>query len=320
MPSAVKVFLGLALCLAIGWGYVLYRAQANEARAEASHPPEGQFINIGGIQVHAVVMGDGPDLVLLHGASGNTRDMTFALGPELAQRYRVIVLDRPGLGYTDPIHDQGASISEQADLLSQAAQALGAERPIVLGHSYGGAVALAWAVNHPDRIGGVVALSAASHPWDTGLSTYYKILSHPVLGRIVIPMITAFVPERRVRTALEQAFAPGAVPNGYMEHFGPRLSLRRFSLHANARQRANLHSEITALSQHYPSLSAPLEVLHGTDDKVVGFHVHSTPLAKAVPGAQLTPLAGLGHMTQHDAQSEVIQAIDRIASRTAGLR
>jgi pimeloyl-ACP methyl ester carboxylesterase len=47
-----------------------------------------------------------------------------------------------------------------------------------VGHSYGGAVALAWAVHHPMRLSALVPLAAPSHPWDTGLDPYYRV-SHP---------------------------------------------------------------------------------------------------------------------------------------------
>jgi len=166
----VLVALGAGLA-----GLVLWKARANEARAEAAFPPEGQVVMVDGHRVHAVVMGseDGtrPDLVLLHGASGNTRDMTYHLAPRLARDYRVIVLDRPGLGYTERINRTGATIIEQAELMQKAAALFGAEKPIVLGHSYGGAVALAWAVTRPDHIAAVVDVAGAAKPWETGLST-----------------------------------------------------------------------------------------------------------------------------------------------------
>ena len=319
MPLAVKILALTALALAVFWAVVQYRARAEEAQAEASHPPEGQVIEVQGHDVHAVVMGSGPDLVLIHGASGNTRDMTLSLAPRLAREFRVFVFDRPGLGYTDRIDASGASIAQQADLLSAAATQLGAEKPIVVGHSYGGAVALAWAVHHPDNLSALVALSAASHTWTTGLSTYYKILSHPVLGPIVIPLITVFVPETRVEQAVGAVFTPDPVPEGYMEHFGPGLTLRRESLRANALQRANLLDEIRSLVPHYPQIDVPTEILHGTADDTVGLSIHSEPLANAIPDARLTTLDGAGHMIQHSEEDAVVDAIRRAAQR-AGLR
>ncbi|MEO0372027.1 MAG: alpha/beta hydrolase, partial [Pseudomonadota bacterium] len=280
----LKILLITALTLALFWALVLLLAARNEARYEAAYPPEGQFLTVDDTRVHYVVMGEGPDLVLLHGSSGMTRDMTYRLAPALADRFRVIVFDRPGLGYSDPVTPGGTSLADQAAVLAAAARQLGAEKPLIAGHSYGGAVALAWAVNHPDQISGLVTLSAASHPWDTGLTTYYKILSHPVLGRIVIPMITAFVGQGVILDQLEAVFAPFPVPDGYAAHFGPEMTVRRGAMHANAQQRRNLLDEVTALAPRYSEITVPTTILHGADDTAVGLHIHSEPLHAAIAG------------------------------------
>ncbi|MEL6646211.1 MAG: alpha/beta hydrolase [Pseudomonadota bacterium] len=316
----MKLVLGLSILIAVSlfWAVTLWRAGQTEARAEAAFPPEGQFVDVAGHKVHAVVIGSGPDLVLIHGSSGNTRDMTFQLAPKLAERYRVFVFDRPGLGYSDPVSSDGSTITEQAATLVAAARELGAEKPLVAGHSYGGAVALAWAVHHPDDISGLIALSAASHPWDTGLTTYYKILSHPVLGRIVMPLIAAYATEEIVEREVAAVFQPDAVPEGYSAHFGPALTLRRDQTRANALQRRNLLEEIEALSPRYPEINVPVEILHGSADWAVGLQIHSIPLRDAVDGANLEILDGKGHMIQHTAPEAVIDAIDRTAAR-AGL-
>ncbi|MGR3548519.1 MAG: alpha/beta fold hydrolase [Roseovarius sp.] len=319
MPLAVKSLILLAACLAALWGWTQHRARSHEARAEAAFPPEGQIITVQGHPVHAVVMGEGPDLVLIHGASGNTRDMTFDLAPRLAQDYRVIVFDRPGLGFTARINCTGATITQQAALLQEAAAQLGADKPIVLGHSYGGAVALAWAVTQPDHIAAMVSLAGPAKPWDAGLSTYYRVLSHPVLGPLVIPLLTAFVRNSRVENAVQEIFAPQEPPADYMDQIGAALTLRRHSLRANALQRANLLHEIEALHQRYPEIDMPVEIVHGTADTTVGLSIHSEPLAAQVKDAHLTVLDGIGHMPHHSAPEAVIAAIHRAATR-AGLR
>lgn len=319
---ASRIWYYAVIGLAMAWGFTEYRARSNEAEAEAAFPPRGTLLDVNGNQVHAEVF-DGPngapDLVLIHGSSGNTRDWSFDLAPKLAQSYRVIVLDRPGLGYTRRLHKKGETLAEQAALLQAAALQLGAEKPIVLGHSYGGAVALTWALNHPDNISALVSLSAASHPWATGLTTYYKILSNPILGPVAIRLITAFATERNVTDSLVGVFAPDAVPDGYAAHFGPGLTLRRHSMRANAMQRANLLGEIVAQVPDYPTIKVPTEILHGTADTLVSAKIHSEPLAEAIPNANLSLLPGIGHMPHHAAPDDVTDAIDRAATR-AGLR
>lgn len=312
MKLAAALFLLLLAGLA---GFVWWKARLAEARAEAAFPPEGRIIEVDGHAVHAVVMGSGPDLVLIHGSSGNARDFTHSLAGRLAARHRVIVFDRPGLGYSAPLNHAGASISEQAHLLARAAAALGAPRPVVLGQSYGGAVALAWAVEEKAHVSGLVLLAAPTQPWTTPLSRYYRITSHPILGPLVIPLITAFASEDRVARAITGIFAPQIPPAGYRAHIGAGLTLRRGSLRANALQRRNLLAEITALQPRYGEIDVPVEILHGTADTTVSLDIHVPPFLEQVPQAHFTALEGIGHMPQHAAQDAVIAAVARITAR-----
>jgi pimeloyl-ACP methyl ester carboxylesterase len=317
----MKLALILLALVAALTALTLWKARAHETRAEAAWPPEGQFVTVDGTRVHAVVMGPegAPDLVLIHGASGNTRDMTFDLAPALADTYRVIVLDRPGLGHSERIGTGGATITEQAALLQAAAAALGAGRPIVLGHSYGGAVALAWAVTRPQTLSALVSVAGAAKPWESALPPLYKVLSHPVLGPLTAPLITAFVPDSYVQGAVAEIFAPQEPPEGYLSHVGPGLTLRRDTLRENALQRAGLLAQIEALHARYDEIGVPVEIVHGTADTTVGLTIHARPLARQVPGAELTALNGIGHMPHHAALVAVIAAIHRAATR-AGLR
>lgn len=300
--------------------WIRARARRHEARAETQYPPEGQIVEIEGHEVHAVLMGPegAPEVVLIHGSSGNTRDFTHGLAPLLARDFRVLVFDRPGLGYSGEVNPKGATITEQSALLSRASRHLGLRKPIVLGQSYGGAVALAWGVHHPDSAAALVLLAAPSQPWSTGLGWYYTLLSNRVLGPLAIPLLTAFVRDARVARELDAIFAPQSPPPGYGAHIGASLTLRRASLRANALQRANLLDEVRALQPHYPHIPLPVEVLHGTADTTVGLHIHATPLAAQLPSAHLTALPGIGHMPHHVAQPEVIDAVHR-AARRAGL-
>ncbi|WP_319823804.1 alpha/beta hydrolase [Thalassovita sp.] len=310
--------LAALACVGAAHGYTLHRAARHESRATAAYPPEGQFITVDGHRLHVVVHGQGPDLVLIHGASGNTRDFTHDLAQQLAARYRVIVFDRPGLGYSDRVNHGGATIRQQAHLMARAAAQLGANRPIVLGQSYGGAVALAWAVDCPENIAALVPLAAASQTWDGPLSRYYRTLSHRWIGPLVIPYLTAFVPDSKVQTELDSIFTPQQPPAGYDTHIGAGLTLRRAALRANALQRANLNEEVRALVPFYGQINVPTEILHGTADTIVGLEHHSVPLSRQIPAARLTVLPGVGHMPQHAAKPQVIAAIDRAAAR-AGL-
>lgn len=311
--------------LALGaCGVVLDRtADLREAEAEARYPATGRLIDVNGVTVHAHIAGRGPDLVLLHGASGNTRDFTFAFVDQLTDRYRVIVFDRPGLGWTgrsDPAYsaawrNRAESPAEQAALLQAAADQLGVRRPIVLGHSYGGAVALAWGLARPDDTAALVIVSGASNPWPGGLGAFYGFTASGLGATTVVPLITAVQPYGRLDAALTRIFAPDPVPPGYARYVGAGLSLRRDSLRANTRQVSGLKPHLEQMAPRYGSLPMPVEILHGTADKIVPLEVHSEPLSRQIPGARLTRLDGVGHMPHHARPAAVAQAIDRAAAR-----
>jgi len=313
----VKLFI-IALLAAAATATTKWRASVREAEAEVDFPPEGQFVTVEGQRMHAVVRGKGPDLVLIHGSSGSVRDFTSALMPALIDRYRVIAVDRPGMGYSDD-YPGSEDIVVQARLIQEAATELGAERPIVLGQSYGGAVAMAWAVHYPDTLSALVAVAAATHPWTTPLPRYYRILSSTLGQWIAAPLLTAFVPKPTIRAEVDAVFTPQTAPQGYYEHFGPSLSLRRETLRINARQRAALKSQIVKMFPKYKTLTLPVEIIHGTADTTVYAKIHAERLAADVPGANLVLLEGVGHMPHHVAIPDVVAAVDRAAAR-AGLR
>ncbi len=288
------------------------------AHTEARNPPKGEILEVNGTRIHAVVEGEGPAVILIHGASGNLRDFTFDLAPRLARRYRVIAFDRPGHGHSDAL-PEAASPGQQAALLDAAAAQLGVRRAVIVGHSYGGAVAMAWALERPGRVAAVVSLAGAVEPWEGELDPWYRVASSWLGGATVVPLVSAFAGPRQVRETVAEIFAPDPVPQGYIEHIDVGLSLRPEALRASARQVNTLKPHLIRMAPRYTSLGIPVEIVHGSADTTVGLEIHSRRLAQQVPGARLTVLDGVGHMPHHADPAATIAAIDRAALR-AGLR
>lgn len=318
--------IGLVLLLAAaGCGiYADQRARSRDQAAEARWPPVGGFVTVDGLRVHYVQKGRGPDVVLIHGAGGNLRDVTFSLVDALAPAYRVTAFDRPGLGYTDRLPDavgafntRAESPRAQAALLARAAAQLGVDRPVVVGHSYGGAVAMAWALEHDPAA--VVSLAGAVMPWPGPLDTQYRVLGTAIGGAVVPPLAAAFVDPDNTTDVAAAIFRPQPMPDGYLAHVGPGLTLRRETIRANGRQVAGLRGHLTEMSQGYAALTLPVEFVHGDADPIVGLEIHSKGAADLLPNAALTVLPGIGHMPHHADEAAVIAAIDRAAIR-AGLR
>lgn len=323
MKTLLLVVVALAL---VGVGTVQFFAQKRERSAALHYPPRGDLIEVNGVTVHAEQMGQGPDLVLIHGASGSTRDFTFAFADLLKDRYRITILDRPGLGWSDraaPHYDRVWTNAHedpitQAGLLRAATQKLGVKNPIVLGHSFGGIVALAWAVEFDD-LAGVVSVAGVANPWPGKLGWTYTIGGTAWGGALVIPLLSAFVPQSYVNATLASIFEPQTAPSGYLDHVGPAMTLRRDTMRANTRQVNWLRPHVVDLSARYGEITEPVEIVHGDADTIVPLDVHSITLPTQIASANLTVLPGVGHMPHHSHASDVTAAIDRVARR-AGLR
>ncbi len=316
----VVTLLSLAVLL-IGFTiYVERRADLREAAIEARYPPEGQLVQVRGRTVHVVVRGSGPDLVLIHGAGGNARDFTYRFMDQLTDRYRVFAVDRPGLGWSESIRPHGPFASttdtprDQARHLAEAVRLLGAEDPIVLGHSYGGAVAMAWALEQDD-VAGLVILSGATLPWPGPLKRFYRTFGSRLGGGLGAPLVSAFSTNEHLANSVISVFEPDPVPHGYLTGAAIPLATRTEQFRISARQVRTLRPEVVDMSLGYGDLTLPVEILHGTSDDTVLAGIHAVPLSNILENANLTLLDGIGHAPHHVAPEPVVAAIDRLADR-----
>jgi pimeloyl-ACP methyl ester carboxylesterase len=292
-------------------GLTHWRASAREAAAEAAFPPTGQFVSVNGARLHYEIAGTGPDLVMIHGASGSLRDLTFALRDRLTDRYRVTVVDRPGLGHSDPLPQVG--LLAQARHIKAGLSQLGVTDPVVLGQSYGGSVALAWALDGGPRA--LVLVGSPSLPWPGTLDPWYRLTSTGLGRAVAVPVVSAFVSQSYVTKTTASVFAPDPVPPGYEAHLGAALTLRRKTLAANTAQVNALRAELVSMEPRYTGLTLPVELIHGSADTIVPLNIHSGPLSDLLPNVTLTVIEGAGHMPHHAHADTVIQAIDRAALR-----
>lgn len=285
------------------------------SQAEARYPPLGAQVWVQGVRMHLVDLGPrtAPAVALIHGASGNVRDFTFQFAQRLSDRYRVVALDRPGFGHSDRGPGPAHRPDRQARLMRGALAAIGVQRAILLGHSLGAASALAWALDAPQSVAGVLTLGGASHPWPTPVAWGYRLASAGLLGRVATAAIGALAAEDRAARALAPIFAPEAPPDGYRAYVGVGLALRPATIRANAEDIAHLKPFLRRQAPRYAQLAAPLEVMHGTADRIVAASVHAEALAAAAPNARLSLLDGVGHMPHHTHPEPVIAALARLA-------
>jgi pimeloyl-ACP methyl ester carboxylesterase len=292
------------------------------ARIEAAHPAAGRFVEVAGGRLHVLELGpavaeEQVPIVLVHGASGNLQDLRLALGDRLAVNRRVILMDRPGHGWSDrPGGAADASPARQATLIAQALDRLGVERFVLLGHSLGGAIATALTLAYPTRIAGLVLLAPVTHPWQGGLAWYNGVLSTSVIGPLFARTAALPLGVLLLASGAASVFAPQPAPADYVHRAAIRLLLRPAQFVANAQDIAVLKEFVTAQTPRYAEIVAPTVILTGGADTTVSPHLHARAIAASVPDARLIVLDGVGHMPHHTDTDAVVAAIGQLQVRS----
>lgn len=286
---------------------------------ERAHPPRGQFVDVGGLRQHVVELGTdagqnpSPPLVLLHGAGCNLEDMRLALGERLAAHHRVILIDRAGLGWSERKGRGGSSPAYQAAVLRDVLDRLGVEPAVVVGHSWGGALAITFALDYPERVAGLVLLAPPLYPFPRSMTWLYTLLATPILGWLYAHTLALPLGLPFIGVALSSAFLPQLPPRRYIKQAAALLLLRPAAFLANARDVADLRSFHGTESGRYATLTAPTVVMTGDRDMVVAPRRHAFAFAAAVPDAKLVVLPGIGHMLHHAAAERVVAEIEALA-------
>ena len=280
-----------------------------------AHPPSGRFVEVTGGRLHVLELGTrtgAPPVVLLHGASGNLNDMRVALGERLAARHRVILIDRPGHGWSGRPND-AAPATRQAALIAEALDRLDARRTIIVGHSFAGAVVTAFALNYPDRVAGLVLLAPVTHPWLGGIAWFYSMTATPLIGPLFARTIALPVAFPFLEIFARTVFAPQPMPEDYVSRSALALLLRPSAFIANARDVEQLRESVVRQSPRYGEITATTVIISGDQDTIVSTDIHSRALAATLPHAKLIVLPGVGHAVQHVAADLVLAEIGRLA-------
>lgn len=314
--SALRFAAGMGV---VGGAALSLTALASKrgAAAEKSYPPVGEFVSAEGARLHLLDVDragpNAPVAVLIHGASGNLRDFSFDFVDRLADRWRVIALDRPGFGHSERGRIEDPHRPDvQARLLRAAVQAKGVERAVLVGHSFGAAPALSWAIDAPESVVGVVSLAGASHPWPGTAGRLYEIGATPVIGGLLAAAAGLYLTEERVKAAVNRFFAPQAAPEGYVDYVGVGLALRAKTLRYNAEDITFLKAFLAERRHRYATLDRPIEIVHGAADRIVGIGYHADKLVADAPQARLTTLHNVGHMPHHADPDACIAAMERV--------
>lgn len=286
------------------------------AEAEQKCPPSGKFIDVDGNRIHYVETGEGRPIVFLHGLGAQLCHFSGPLFAEFGPGYRLVALDRPGSGYSRRAWGASGGLSEQAGVVRRFIEELGIERPLIVGHSLGGAIALALAIEHPEAIAGIALLSPLTH-MESALRPEFKALYMPsrlmrwiVSNTIAIPRSFKFA-----EATLDFIFSPQRVTPDYLIEGGGWIGLRPSHFYASSTDFTAIPEELGRIQAHYGEIDMPAGILFGTADRIIAFAEHGAPMPALIRNLDFEMVEGLGHMPHFVERGRTLAFIRRIAER-----
>jgi pimeloyl-ACP methyl ester carboxylesterase len=299
--------------------------QAGVLALQRAYPAQGRMVEVADAKLNVLDIGPrdaaGPPILMIHGASSNLEAMRQPLGEMLARNHRVILIDRPGHGWSTRARSEDSTPAIQGRMIDEALEKLGIDRAILVAHSWSGALGARMALDYPRRVAGLVMLAPVAYPWPGGVGWYNKLVATPVVGPLLAYTITLPLGYFLAEPGARNVFLPQLMPEDFIRDTATPLLLRPREFLANARDLVTLKAAVVEQSPRYGNIKAPTTVISGELDKTVSTDRHSRPFAKAVPLAKLIVLPDVGHMIQNAAPELVISEIEamigKLAHRTA---
>jgi pimeloyl-ACP methyl ester carboxylesterase len=309
MRTAGKIVAGLSLALvALVGGFVAVNWAPDRPVAELTAkwaPPPSTFLKVGGLDVHLRDEGPRDDphpVVLLHGTSASLHTWQ-GWAEALSAERRVIRFDMPGFGLTGPAPDGDYSLDAYVRCVTAVLDALGVKTAVVGGNSFGGGVAVAFALAHPARVSGLILVDASTYPIvSRSMPIGFRIAQMPVLNRVMENVL----PRGMVEASVVSVYGdPGKVT--------PALVDRYYDLTQRAGNRAALVERFRqapsgALAPRVPEIKAPTLIVWGGRDGLIPPE-HAQWFARDISGSTLAIFPALGHVPHEEDPANTVAAV-----------
>lgn len=297
----LRVALGVA-ALAIALGSCgLSAGDAAEGPYARLGPPDAP------VKLYYEEQGKGPPVLLIHGFGASTFTWRFVV-PELAKTHRVIAVDLKGFGQSDKPFDERYSVVDQAELLAQLIEEKDLRNLTLVGHSFGGGVALLLALEANQRLDGritkLVLLDTIAYPQH--IPVFFRLLDVPLVSQIGVRMVP---PSVQTRVALEIAyFDDSKIDPAEIETYAAPLKTAagKHAMIHSARQ--ILPEDIAELSERYKTMTLPTLILWCDHDRIVPLEV-GLRLRRTLPNSTLRLVQDCGHMPQEEQPASTVELI-----------
>jgi pimeloyl-ACP methyl ester carboxylesterase len=273
----------------------------------------GEFVDVGGSRLYyyaAGTRGAGDPVVLLHGFPTSSR-LWHAVAPEFVPGHRLIIVDLPGFGRSDPPAPGATGCGAHAAAVRALLDDLGVSRAVIVGHGVGGGVAQAFAVQWPERTSALALVSSA------GFGVRPRGMAR--LARALGPLA------RHTPPALLAGLVHGSVRRGFADVERSRLTLDTCLRHFTTTQGRDAlashlgaigHCDTSTWSARLGELHMPAAVIWGADDPfypvALGERLH-----RAISGATFTVIPGAAHFVPEDRPEPLRRALEQLLARAA---
>ena len=261
------------------------------------HSEHSRFVEVDGIRVHYQEAGEktNPALVLIHGFASSTLVWSKVFLRLAQAGFRVIAVDLLGFGYSGKPRNGEYTIAGQAALLMRLLERLGIKRAILVGSSYGGAVAATCALDHSQRVEKLVLIGTVNNNQPLRYKLM-RVFSSPVLGDVVSPLLIGS--RRLLRKRMKRV---------YDRHSWVlderRVDARHFPLRASGTQRAIIRTvrgwDAERISRDAHLIQQPTLLMWGENDLEIPL-ADGERLHQEIPGSRLVVFLNCGHLPHEE--------------------
>ena len=249
-------------------------------------------------------------MLLLHGALETGHDwLVWPVERLVKEGCRVTVIDRPGHGLSRRPRFEGTPRAQAAQIHDGLAE-LGIERPVILSHSYGGLVSLAYAERFPEAVAALILVGPIAFPEPRLLE--HSLLAPravPFFGPILSAAADATIDRPMLKLVHKLMFSPQDVPEHWEATFPYDQLLHAAAMVAQGEDAAAILPMAPAGLVDVTRIQTPAHVLVGTSDKIVEQERQGKLLARLMPNGRLTQVEGVGHMLHHVRPELIVEAV-----------
>jgi pimeloyl-ACP methyl ester carboxylesterase len=315
--ASVLVWLAVVVVTAalLATGFFMHVTRRISREAEKLVPAAGKRIRVDGHDIHYVESGEGPAILMIHGLGGHLHHMRRPLMEEFGDDYRLIAIDRPGSGYSTRARGDGR-LSQQADFIARFIDEMKLDRPLIVGHSLGGTVALATALRHPDKVRGLALLAPLTQAYSEVPPEFAPLyIPNPVMRRLIAQTVAVPMSAKNAPRTLDFVFSPQKPPADFAVAGGALAGLRPSHIYATSTDLVALRHDLADYENRYDEIDMPVGILFGDKDRVLNHRRHGLSMRDKIRGLDLEIAEGIGHMPQYAVTEQVVAFIRRIADK-----